>query len=80
MKLTPEQRRSRIYEIAQKDAQYRRIKTECDAAEKRFTSFVDKLPKGLRNLLWGYPGMFYFLHHNLLNTVCEQMRFPDEEP
>lgn len=80
MRLTPQQRRSRIYEIAHKNAEYRRIEAECDAAEKRFTAFVNKLPKGLRNLLWSYPGMFYFRHHNLLNIICEQMVFPDEEP
>lgn len=79
MKLTPEERRQRMDEIASQDENWKKMMEEYLPAKKRFTKFVDRLPKPLRELLWRYPGMGYFLHHRMLNLVAEHMRFEDEE-
>lgn len=79
MKLTPQQRRNRIMELARKDEEYRHMMEEYGPAKTRFEKFVDKLPLPVRNLLWSYPGMGYLLHGRILTLVCEHMRFPDED-
>ena len=79
MKLTPEQRRSKIYELAESNEEYRKIMQELTSAKKAFELYTDPLPEDLRNLLWSYPGMGYFMHHRLLTMICETMRFPEEE-
>ncbi len=78
MKLTPMERRSRIYEMLESDPEYGKMKAEYETAKARFTKLTDRLPKGVRNLLWSYPGMGYFLYHRMLNYVCEHMQFQDE--
>ncbi|HBK26471.1 MAG TPA: hypothetical protein DDY90_07115, partial [Clostridiales bacterium] len=72
--LTPEQRRFRIYGIAETDERYRKAKEYLDSAQNRFARFTDKLP----GFLWTYPGMLFFMHHRLLAVICEHMIFPDE--
>ena len=79
MKLTPMERRNRIYEMLESDPEYAKMKAEYESAKGRFTQLTDRLPKKLRNLLWTYPGMGYFLHHRMLNFICEHMKFRDEE-
>lgn len=78
MKLTPEQRRSRIYEIAETDKGYLKAKAQLEHEQSRFTLFTNKLPGFLRNFLWCYPGMLYLTHHRLLDVICEKMVFTDE--
>lgn len=78
MGMTPEQRRFEVYRIAEADREYQKAKEQLDSEQARFTQFVDKLPKFLRNILWGYPGMLYLTYHRLLDVICEQMIFPDE--
>ena len=79
MKLTPLERRNRIYEMLDSDPECAKMKAEYESARSRFTKLTDRLPERLRNLLWTYPGMGYFLHHRTLNLICEHMKFPDEE-
>ena len=79
MKLTPEQRRFKIYDIAETDEGYRKVKEQLDSAQNKFTRFTDRLPGFLRNFLWTYPGMLFFMHHRLLDVICEHMIFPDEK-
>ena len=79
MKLTPEQRRSKIYELAETNEEYHKIMQELSSAKKAFESYTDSLPEDQRNLLWSYPGMGYFMHHRLFTWICETMRFPEEE-
>ena len=78
MKSTPEQRRSRICDLAENDEAYQKAKAQLEREQARFTRFADKLPGFLRNLLWSYPGMLYLTHHRLLDVICEEMVFPDE--
>lgn len=79
MKLTPEQRRFRIYCIAEGDEAYQKAKKQLDIAQTKFTHFSDRLPRFLCNYLWTYPGMQYFTHHRLLGVICDCMVFPDEQ-
>lgn len=79
MNMTPMERRSRIYEIAEADEEYGQMLAEYEAAKDRFERFVNRLPRKLRNLLWSYPGMGYFLHHRMLTIICKNMIFPDEQ-
>lgn len=79
MKLTPGQRRFRIYRIAEGDEAYQKAKEQLDIAQTKFTHFSDRLPRFLRNFLWTYPGMQYFTHHRLLDVICDCMVFPDEQ-
>lgn len=73
------ERRKRIQEIAFEDSEFRAMHAEYEAAQTRFRKFADKMPKRLRNLLYSYPGMGYFLYHQMLNLVSEHMVFPDEK-
>ena len=77
--MTDLERRKRIHEICEGDKEYQALKSEYDAAQKRFTALTDRLPGKLRNLLWCFPGTGYLLHHKMLNLICEKMVFPDEE-
>lgn len=79
MKLTPEQRRERIYEIAEADGDYRALKAEYGPGKALFEKTVDRMPKKLRDKLWVYPGTGYFLHHRMLNLICQHMKFKDED-
>lgn len=76
--MDPLERRRKIYEMAEADEEYRKMKAEYDRAQARFTRLTDHLPRRLRNLLWTYPGMGYFLHHRMLTLICETMSFPEE--
>ena len=79
MSLTPNERRQRIDQLAQADAEYRKMRSEYDLAKQRFTKLTDHLPRKLRNLLWSCPGMFYLMHHRMLTLICQNMKFYDEE-
>ena len=79
MKMTPEQRRKRIYELVEADSECRRIYSEFEPARTRFTKLTNFLPKRTRNLLWSFPGLGYFLHHRMLTLICRNMKFSDEE-
>lgn len=78
MKLTPIQRRQRLLELMEADPDCRRLLADYRAAQRRFTTMTDRLPRVLREWLWALPGTGYYLHHRILTLVCEQMRFGDE--
>jgi len=73
------ERRKRIQETAMADTEFAAMLAEYEAAQTRFRKFADKMPRRLRNLLYSYPGMGYFLYHQMLNLVSETMIFPDEK-
>ena len=77
--MTDLERRKRIHELCQENEDYRIRKALYDEAHKKFTAFTDKLPPKFRNFLWSVPGTGYFVHHRMLDIICEAMRFPDEE-
>lgn len=77
--MTDLERRTRIYELCEQNEDYRAWKGQYDAAYQKFTKFADKLPFKFRNFLWTLPTCGYFVHHRMLNVICEEMRFPDEE-
>ena len=77
--MTDLERRKRIYEICEQNEDYRIWKKQYDEAHRKFTAFTDKLSPKLRNFLWSVPGSGYFVHHRMLDVICQSMRFPDEE-
>lgn len=79
MKLTPLERRARIYSMAEADPDYTKMKAEYEPAKTWFEKVVGRLPKKLRNRLFTYPGMGYFMHHRMLTIICENMKFCDED-
>ena len=79
MKLTPDQRRQRLLQLMADNPDYARITASLLPAKNWFDKFTARLPGKLRNRLREYPGMFYFLHQRVIDTVCQHMRFPDEE-
>ena len=79
MKLTPDQRRQRILNMMEENPDFLRIRSGCDNARNRFQKLTAWLPPKLRNALREYPGMMYFLYQRVIDTVCAQMRFPDED-
>ena len=78
MKLTPAQRRKRLYEMMNNDPEFMKMKDACDPAKRWFDAFTAKLPPFLRNRLREYPGMMFFMHSSIIDTVCKEMQFPDE--
>lgn len=78
MELTPDERRVRIYKMAEADPDYIKMKAEYDVGKAWFEKVVSRLPKKLRNHLFVYPGMGYFMHHQMLNIICNNMKFIDE--
>ena len=76
--MTDLERRKRIYEICEQNEDYRAWKEEYDRVHRKFTAFTDKLPPKIRSFLWSVPGTGYFVHHRMLNVICEEMRFPEE--
>lgn len=76
--MTPEERRKKICELAADDEDFRRAKAEYDRAKYLFDQFTLTLPPAQQDLLRSYPGMGYFLHHKMLNLICENMKFEDE--
>ena len=76
--MTDLERRKRIYELCEQNEDYRAWKAQYDEAHRKFTAFTDKLPPKLRNFLWSVPATGYFVHHRMLNVICENMCFPDE--
>ena len=79
MKLTPDQRRQRLLEMMARNPEYTRIQASLLPSKAWFDNFTARLPAKLRSRLREYPGMFYFLHQRVIDTVCRNMRFPDED-
>ena len=77
--MTGMERRKRIYEICEQNGDYKAWKAQYDEAHRRWESFTNILPYKIRVFLWDLPACGYFLHHRMLNVVCETMRFPEEQ-
>ena len=68
----------RIFSMMAADEEYQKMQAEYEKEKRWFERFTERLPRRLRNRLWGYPGMFYLMHHRMLTRICEEMRFSDE--
>lgn len=79
MRFQPLERRRKMQEIAMENEEFRTMLTQYEAAQTRFQAFADRMPRRLRNMLYSYPGMGYFLYHQMLNLVSEHMVFPEEK-
>ena len=79
MKLTPDQRRQRIYEMMGRNQDFIRMQEAYLPAKTWFDKFTAHLPRPLRNRLREYPGMMFFIHSRTIDTICKQMKFPDED-
>ena len=79
MKLTPSQRRKRIHEMMEKNQDFARMQAAYTPAKAWFDKFTALLPRPLRNRLREYPGMMFFMHSRTIDTICKQMKFPDED-
>ena len=77
--MTPDERRQRIYELTEADKDFQAMLAEYLSAKAWFEKHIRWIPAKLRSRLLSYPGMGHFLYHQLLNLVCQHMRFPDEE-
>ena len=78
MKLTPKQRRQRLYDLMEKNPEFIKMKDAYTPAKTWFDSFTARLPRKLSNRLREYPGMMFFMHSRIIDTVCKEMQFPDE--
>ena len=78
MKLTPDQRRKRIYALMSENPEFVRMQKAYLPAKAWFDKFTAALPRPLRNRLREYPGMMFFIHSRTIDTICKQMKFPDE--
>jgi hypothetical protein len=78
MTYTPAERRQKFLEYLETNEEYRQIMTEYTREQKRFYKFTDKLPKQLRAILCGYPGISYFLYHRTLTMLSRYVRLPEE--
>ena len=79
MPLTPLERRERIHRMLEKDPEYVKMVDEYKKAENLFSGFTNRLPRKWSSFLWTLPGMGYLLHHKMLNYICENMIFSDED-
>lgn len=79
MKLTPDERRMRIYAKAMENQQCREFAREYEKAKALCQEYANTMPQEIHDVILGYPVMGYFLHHRLLDIICENMRFPDED-
>ena len=79
MKLTPKERQQRIYALMEENPEFIRMKEAYDPAKVWFDRFTAWLPRPLRDRLRSYPGMMFFMHRRIMDTVCRHMKFQDEE-
>ena len=79
MKLTPAQRRQRLYDLMGENKEFMKMKDACDPAKRWFDAFTAWFPTRLRDRIREYPGMMYFIHSRTIDTICKQMKFPDED-
>ena len=78
MNYTPMERRQKFLEYLEASAEYQQIITEYTAEQNRFHKFTDRLPKRIRTILCGYPGISYFLYHRTLTMLSHYVRLPEE--
>lgn len=79
MRLTPQERRQRIYDILNADEDCQKMGAEYEAGKLWFEKAIRWLPRKLRGKFWIYPGISHLLYHHILGIICENMKFTDEE-
>lgn len=67
-----------ILDIAEKDAEYLKMKKDFLEFEKQFHEYADSHPDQVRNFLYGFQGMTYLMGNRKLMLACEKMHFPQE--
>lgn len=68
---------TKVNALAEIDADYCKMERDFKVFEKQFESYVDSLPKEMRNFLWGYAHMGILLGNRKLVLACENMEFPE---
>lgn len=78
MQDVPFQNMSRFYAIAEEDPEYQAMRAKYEAFKTKFERFAYRMPKKIRNDLFGYPGMGYLMSQRRLQIACKYMVFQDE--
>ena len=79
MRLTPLERRKRIWDMAQADPEIQKMYKECEQAREWLVRATKWMPPGLHSKWWCFPGMSYLIHQRTIRLICENMRFDDEQ-
>ena len=78
MTYTPEQRRAILHELIARDGELHRLETEFWQEKEKYQRLADRLPRFLRDRLYGYPTMCYLYHQQVISFLLENLRFPEE--
>ena len=65
----------KINALAALDEEYCQMERDWKQFEKEFETYVDPLPKEIRNFLWGYAHMGILMGNRKLMIACEGMEF-----
>ena len=68
-------RLTKINALAALDEEYCQMERDWKQFEKEFETYVDPLPKEIRNFLWGYAHMGILMGNRKLMIACEEMEF-----
>ena len=79
MKLTPLERRKRIWNMVQADAEIQKMNREYEKGREWFVKATKWMPSRLHTKWWNFPGMSYFIHQRTITLICENMKFQDEQ-
>lgn len=79
MRYTPEERRIKLNELISGDPDASAFYLEYLERKELCERFADKLPRFIRDKIYGYPAMCHIYHQQILSLVCERMMFPDDE-
>ena len=79
MTYTPEERRKKIAALVAQDPDCVKLEKQNWAEHEKFARFTDKLPKWVRQRLWGYPTLGYEYHNRVVAFLVENLRFPEED-
>lgn len=72
------ERREKLNAMVWEDPDFRSAWEEYERTKNKFEKLVRWMPRKVRNILWAYPGMGYFLYQRMMDYVCEQMIFQNE--
>ena len=79
MEYTPMERMHRLWELVRSDPECQACEKEMTQARQRLEAHTDRLPREEHGQYWEYPTCFGVFHGRLLELVCREMRFPEEE-
>ena len=65
----------KIIALAALDEEYCQMERDWKQFEKEFETYVDPLPKEIRNFLWGYALMGILMGNRKLMIACEEMEY-----